>query len=297
MNSPRNLIQFYKQFATEQDCIDYLVKERWGKNTTCPRCGIMKAKLYKLANGKLKCAACRQAFSVRVGTIFEDSKIPLQQWFLAVYLATSLKKGISSVQLAKYLDITQKSAWFMLQRIRYAVSADDDKLTGEVEIDETYMGGKSINRAFQSPKPKATVFGMVERDGSAKIEHVKSSGARVLLPAIKDGVQRGSMIYSDQWQAYKTLPYRGYQHATVNHQERQYVVGRIYTQNIENVWSQLKRSVYGIYHHVSIKHLQLYCNETAYRYNTRKMNDGERFNDWFRFADGKRLSYASLIER
>lgn len=127
MENPTNLFQFYKQFAAEQDCIDYLVKERWGVEVTCPRCGVLSAKLYKLASGKLKCADCRQAFSVRVGTIFEDSKIQLQQWFLAIYLATSLKKGISSVQLSKYLDITQKSAWFILLRIRYAVGAEDQK--------------------------------------------------------------------------------------------------------------------------------------------------------------------------
>lgn len=295
MKNPSNLLEFYKEFATEQDCIDYLVRERWGDEVTCPRCGLMNTKLYKLATGKLKCAACRQVFSVRVGTIFEDSKLPLQQWFLAVYLATSLKKGISSVQLSKYLDITQKSAWFMLQRIRYAVSSDGEPLTGEIEVDETYPGGKSENRAFREPKRKPVVFGMVERGGRAKIQHVKSSGARVLLPEIGEGVTSGSTIYSDGWQAYKTLSRRGYEHHTVDHHAHQYVVGRIYTQNIENVWSQLKRSVYGIYHHVSEKHLQLYCNETTYRYNTREMNDGERFKDWFRFAASKRLKYESLV--
>ncbi|MEO5950626.1 MAG: IS1595 family transposase [Candidatus Saccharimonadales bacterium] len=289
-----SIIQFYEKFRDEQVCRDYLEQARWDGEPICPHCGSYKT--YKFTNGRLfKCGDCKKQFTVRVGTIFEDSKISLQKWFLAVYLATSLKKGISSVQLSKYLGITQKTAWFMLQRIRYAIeSGSYDKLGGEVEIDETYVGGKSENRAYQPAKRKEVVFGMVERDGSTTIKHVKSSGARILLPTIKENVKQGSMIYSDQWQAYKTLPYRGYQHAVVNHSEQQYVIGRIYTQNIENVWSQLKRSVYGVYHHVSPKHLQKYCSETEYRYNTRRMTDGERFDDWFGNIN-KRLGYKELI--
>lgn len=296
-----SIIDFYNKFSDEQACRDYLEKARWDDKIFCPHCGSYKT--YKFTNGRnagklYKCGEkeCRKQFTVRVGTIFEDSKISLQKWFLAIYLATSLKKGISSVQLAKYLGITQKSAWFMLQRIRYAIeSGSYDKLTDKVEIDETYVGGKSANRAYEAPKPKAVVFGMVERNGHAKLKHVKSSGARVLLPAIKNGIEQGSTIYSDQWRAYDTLGYRGYDHQVVNHSEQQYVNGVIYTQNIENVWSQLKRSVYGVYHHVSWKHLQKYCSETEYRYNTRDMSDFERFDHWFKNIN-KRIEYAALIK-
>jgi transposase-like protein len=294
MAQPTSILDFYSKFATEQSCRDYLAQARWDTEPICPHCGSYKT--YKFSDGRLlKCGDCRKQFTVRVGTIFEDSKLPLQKWFLAIYLATSLKKGISSVQLAKYLGITQKSAWFMLQRIRYAVETGTyEKLHGEVEIDETYVGGKSENKAFKKPQPKAVVFGMVERDGKARITHVKSSGARVLLPAIKDGVQRGTTIYSDQAPVYSTLSYRGYKHQSVNHQRQEYVVGRIYTQNIENVWSQLKRSIYGVYHQVSAKHLQKYCSETEYRYNTRTMTDMERFEDWFGHVRG-RLRYRELV--
>lgn len=294
MTEVKSLIDFYGKFSSEQVCRDYLEKARWDDEIVCPHCGSYKT--YKFTNGRLfKCGDCKKQFTVRVGTIFEDSKISLQKWFLAVYLATSLKKGISSVQLSKYLGITQKSAWFMLQRIRYAVeSGTYNSLGGEVEIDETYVGGKSGNRAYDPVKPKAVVFGMVERDGNVKIKHVKSSGARVLLPTIQSNVKQGSVIYSDQWQAYKTLDKLGYTHDVVNHGERQYVIGRIYTQNIENVWSQLKRSVYGVYHQISPKHLQKYCSEVEYRYNTRKMTDIERFDTWFDNIS-KKLEYKELI--
>jgi transposase-like protein len=142
MTEVKSLIDFYNKFSSEQVCRDYLEKARWGDEIVCPHCGSYKA--YKYSDGRLfKCGDCRKQFTVRVGTIFEDSKISLQKWFLAVYLATSLKKGISSVQLSKYLGITQKTSWFMLQRIRYAIeTGDTTKLSGEVEIDETYMSKK-----------------------------------------------------------------------------------------------------------------------------------------------------------
>ncbi|MEI7689687.1 MAG: IS1595 family transposase [Candidatus Saccharibacteria bacterium] len=294
MTKTTSLIDFYNRFNSEQVCRDYLEKSRWGEKVVCPHCGSYKT--YKFTDGRLfKCGDCRKQFTVRVGTIFEDSKIPLQKWFLAVYLGTSLKKGISSVQLSKYLGITQKTAWFMLQRIRYAIeTSDSDLLSGEVEIDETYVGGKSKNRAYAPVKTKSVVFGMVERQGNVRIKHVKSSGARILLPAIQSNIAKGSTVYSDQWQAYKTLYRRGYDHNVVNHSINEYVVGRNYTQNIENVWSQLKRCVYGVYHQISPKHLQKYCSEVEYRYNTRKMTDSERFDTWFLRINNK-LQYKELI--
>lgn len=177
-----NLIDFYNEFATEEKCADFLAKQRWGNEIICPKCGTVGIKAYKLASGRLKCADCRKPFTVRMGSFFEDSKIPLQKWFFAIYLCTSLKKGVSSIQLAKYLGVTQKTAWFMLQRIRYVFENETfEKLQGAVEMDEAYIGGKDSNKhakkrtkaltdkdaqGFGSKKNKTPVVGMVEHAAS-----------------------------------------------------------------------------------------------------------------------------------
>jgi transposase-like protein len=294
MEAPSSLIKFHKQFADEQACIDYLAKERWGEDATCPKCGVISVKFYKLKSGKLKCATCRQAFSVRVGTIFEDSKLPLEYWFVAIYLSTSLKKGISSIQLSKYLDITQKSAWFMLQRIRHVFDHEEPPLEGIVEVDETYIGGKHPRSLGRSKKE--IVFGMVERSGRAKLIHVKSSGARSLLPEIAESITHEATIYSDTWRAYSTLNKRGFAHESVNHSKHEYARGPVNTNTVEGLWSHFKKSLDCIYIHVSGKHLKKYCDEFDFRYSTREMTDGERFQFWFRFISGKHVSYAKLIK-
>ncbi len=278
-----SLMEFQKQYGTEELCLIALAEKRWGKDQKeryCPHCGSYAT--YAFKDGKLfKCKDCGKQFTVKVGTIFTDSKVPLHKWFLAIYLSTSLKKGISSVQLAKYIGTTQKTSWYMLQRIRYAMEANDDgMLSGKVEVDETYIGGK--NRAYEKGyKPKAPVFGAIERGGKIRVSSVKSSGARVLIPTIKQQVRRGSLIYSDKWQAYSTLNYRGYTHLSISHGELEFVRGLTHTQNIEAAWSHFKRSLIGVYHCVSLKHLQKYCSEFEYRYNTRTMKDEERFDGWF----------------
>lgn len=246
MENTSNLIAFYKQFSDEQACIDYLARERWGEDAACPRCGVVSAKFYKLKSGKLKCATCRLAFSVRVGTIFEDSKLPLQHWFLAIYLATSLKKGISSIQLSKYLDITQKSAWFMLQRIRHVFSSETPPLEGIVEIDETYISGEHKIELGRSKKE--IVFGAIERGGNAKLQHVKSSGARTLLPEVIKAVEPSATIYSDQWGAYRTLNQHGYTHESVNHGAKEFARKEVHTNTIEGAWSHFKKSIDCILH-------------------------------------------------
>jgi len=290
-----NLLTFYERFKDEQDCRDYLAKLRWNNNTICPHCGSIND-AYKYKDGKLfKCKACKKQFTVRVGTIFEDSQISLQKWFLAIYLATSLKSGISSVQLSKYLGITQKTAWFMLHRIRKVIEMEDMELLGDIEADETYIGGKTQNRQLSKrdkDNTKEVVFGMVERKGKTIMKHVKSSGVSSLVPVIQEKVRQkdSSRIFSDEWGSYRSLKKLGYFHEKVNHHKGEYVNGEVHTNTIEGVWSQLKRGVNGVYHHISAKHLQKYCDEYGYRYNTRELNDFDRFNDWFQFVNKKRLT-------
>lgn len=299
------MIEFQKIYGTEDACLEFLAKKRWGKDQKeryCPHCGSYET--YAFKNGLLfKCKDCQKQFTVKVGTIFTDSKVPLAKWFLAIYLATSLKKGISSVQLSKFAGVTQKTAWFMLQRIRYAIeNGDGDILGGHVEVDETYVGGKP--RAYAKNghrKQKGIVFGAIERGGKMRVRHVKSSGVRVLMPEIKQGIQKGATIYSDQWPAYKRLPENGYTHLSVNHGELEFVAGLNHTQNIEAAWSHFKRSLVGVYHSVSLKHLQKYCSEFEYRYNTRTIGDRERFEGWFSKTNAhlpyKKLVYAGKTTR
>jgi transposase-like protein len=293
-----NLLEFQQRFATEEACLIHLEESRWGVDSAkrfCPHCGSYKT--YKFKSGKLfKCGDCRKQFTAKIGTIFSDSKIPLTKWYLAIYLSGSLKKGISSVQLSKYIGVTQKTSWFMLHRIRTVFeNTDNGHMLGggglPVEIDETYYGK---NGHKPGPSNKAAIFGMVERGGTVRTSHVKSAGARVLLPAISNNIAHGSVIYSDQARVYKSLMRRGYQHDSVNHSISEYARGVVSTNTIEGFWSHFKRTIIGTYHVVSIKHLNSYVNETAYRYNTRKFNDGERFEAWFDAA-GCRMKYKELI--
>lgn len=288
-----NLIDFQKRFSSEAVCLEYLEQMRWPEHRYCPHCGSLKN--YKFKDGKLfKCGDCRKQFTVKVGTIFSDSKIPLEKWFMAIYVSTSLKKGISSIQLSKYIGVTQKSAWFMLQRIRYAleVSGSSSLLEGSIEVDETYIGGK--RKLVQKYDNKSVVFGMVERGGRAKMKHVKSSGSRVLLPQVQASVKVNSTVYSDEWGAYKTLPKLGYPHKTVKHYNLEFKRGNAHTNTVEGLWSHFKRGIDGIYIHVSPKHLQKYCSEYEYRYNTRDLTDIDRFSQWFGYSLC-RLRYNDLI--
>lgn len=289
-----SFLDFQHEFKSEEVCLAFLEEQRWKNGRYCPHCGSYET--YKYKDGKLfKCQDCRKQFTVKVGTIFSDSHISLTNWFYAIYLNTSLKKGISSIQLAKYLGITQKSAWFMLQRIRYGLEAAGrgDLLNNVVEVDETYVGG--VHRGGRTgPADKAVVFGAVERGGYAKLRHVQSSGTRVLIPEISKSISPDAVIYSDQYGSYKSLKGRGYAHCTVNHSKFEFARGLVHTNTIEGAWAHFKLGIAAIYLGVSPKHLQLYCNEFAYRYNTTKMTDQERFTEWFGNCSG-RITYSTLI--
>lgn len=296
-----SIIELLKAFPNEQICIEHLEELRWNDNIISPF--DTNSKVYKCKNNRYKCKNSGKYFNVKTNTIFDNTKMPLQKWFLAIWLVTSHKKGISSLQLGRDLDITQKSAWFMLQRIRNCFGIDNDQLEGEVEIDETYVGGKAKNRkkSIRADKSfemkdryrKSTVMGMVERNGLLVAKHIGNSSERCLLPPIMENVSTEAKIYTDQYKTYHKLN-RVYDHQTVKHNQGEYVRGRVHTNTIEGFWSILKRGIFGVYHFTSRKHLHFYVDEFVFRYNTRHRNESTRFNLLLTNTEN-RITYKELI--
>lgn len=299
-----SILELINYFNTEEICAKYLAYQRWDGNPTCPHCDHNKIYELKGKNKRYKCASCRKQFSVRVGTIFEDSKIKLQKWFTAIWLVTSHKKGISSLQLHRDLNVTQKTAWFMLQRIRYALSYDfTDSLDGEVEADETYVGGKNKNRHASKKIPnsqgrssndKTAVVGMVERKGLLTASIVENVKSETLSREVIKNVKKSAVLYTDEWLGYNGLK-RIYDHSIVKHNKGEYVNGRVHTNTIEGFWSLLKRGIFGIYHFTSKKHLQKYVDEFVFRYNTRDISESFRFQFYLSNCEGK-LTYKQLTK-
>lgn len=235
----------------------------------------------------------------------EGSKIPLTDWFVAIYLLTSDKKGASSTKIASYLGITQKSAWFMTQRIRQSLKQDpNEKFDGEVELDETFVGGKNKNRHWnkkvrnsqgRSFKDKVPVMGILQRDGKVFCQIVKSTSYKQLTAPILRKVKRTATLYSDEWQGYKVVN-KVYNHHVVDHGHGIYVSGGAYTNTIEAFWSNFcKRSINGIYNFISRKHMQKYFDEFCFRYNTRKVSNDERICELIANCRGTRLTYKQLV--
>jgi transposase-like protein len=288
-------------FPDEQTCIDHLRAIRWADGAYCPHCG--STKVYHFSDNRThKCGDCRQRFSIKVGTIFEDTKLPLRKWFIAIWLITSHKKGVASTQLAKDLKITQKSAWFVLHRLRYAARTKsfEAPLDGDVEVDETYVGGKAKNKhggrsgGGSGVKGKAAVVGAVERGGrviATTIEHVNTDS---LESFVSDNVSTASRsVSTDEHQGYRRIG-RVYSHGVVAHTKGEFVRGNIHTQTIDGYWSQLKRQIVGIHHWVSVKHLNRYVAESSWRYNRRSSGEGNRVNMLLADAHGH-LTYKALI--
>ena len=299
----KNLTQLFDNFKEEETCRLYLEKQRWDGTPSCVHCGSVK--VYRTNRG-FKCGEkeCAKKFSVTVGTIFENSKIPLRTWFAAMYLISSHKKGISSLQLHRDLGITQKTAWFILHRIREALREKNSPLlTDVVEVDETFVGGKNKNRHYhkkidgsqgRSAKDKTPVVGVMQRGGKVHTTVVSDTKAETLHPIIVNAVKKGSIVITDEWRAYQGMD--GFSHVMVNHSEGEYTRGAFHNNTIEGFWSLLKRGLYGIYHQVSPKHLARYCHEFEYRYNSRKIADNERFQITLQRVNG-RLKYKDLTQR
>lgn len=265
-----SLFYFFRRFPNEESCWRYLEERRWSGTPVCPHCGNSR-KIYRYKNGKtFKCAHCKKQFSVKTGTIYENSNIPLQKWFTTFYLISLSKKGISSIELSKTIGVTQKSAWYLLHKIRYMKKkhASSNLLSGIVEVDETYYGGRKRGKRGRGSENKAPIFGLVQRGGRLSITLVKDTKRKTLEPIIHKRVKMGSHIMSDEWWAYSKLS-KDYKHNVVNHGIKEYVVGRTYTNTIEGAWSHLKRSIMGTYHRPSKKHLDKYCAEFEFNYNTR----------------------------
>ncbi|QIL40444.1 IS1595 family transposase [Pedobacter sp. HDW13] len=303
-----NLFELVEFLKDEETAIKHLEELRWKGNRACPHCGNIKT--YALKSGKYKCADkdCDEQFTAKVGTIFEGSKVPLKKWFIAIYLLTSHKKGVSSHQLARDLKVTQKTAWFMLQRLRTALGNGSFEMLGGgdkvVEIDESYVGGKNSNRHVKkripnsqgrSTKDKAAVLGIMERGGKVKVVMVNNANGATIDPIIADTVIPNSNVMTDEWRVYRKLKLN-YFHNYVKHGNGQYVSGNVHTNSIEGFWSQLKRSIFGIYHSTSKLHLQKYLDECSFRFNTRTSGEGDRVAMVVNLANC-RLKYHELIKR
>lgn len=298
----KSIFDLLKAFPDEQTCIDRLEQLRWNGNVISPF--DENSKVYKCKGNKYRCKNTGKYFNVKTNTIFEDTKIPLQKWFMALYIFPSHKKGISSHQLAKDINVTQKSAWFLLHRLRYAFDHPNFKkmLSECVEADETYIGGKAKNKHFnkktkgtqgRSTKDKTVIFGLIERSGNLIAKKVNDVSGKTLKPIIYKHVKKGSILSTDEWKAYKGLN-DNYNHILVYHSLKEYVKFMAHTNNIECFWSHLKRGIGGIYHWISPEHSQSYVDEFSLRYNTRKSTTSQRFDLILGNVIG-RLTYRQLI--
>jgi transposase-like protein len=305
---PKNLTDAIRYFSDEDRCIAYMVSRRWpdGK-VKCPICG--SDKVHFLANQRRwKCSGKheRRQFSVKVGTIFEDSPLSLTKWLPAVWLIGNCKNGISSCELARDLSVCQKTAWFMLHRIRFAMQRGSfDKMGGggPVEADETMIGGlaRFMHKDKKAQKITGTggagkelVMGLLDREtGKVRVKHVVNRKRRTLQDEVRANVAAGSKVFTDELASYTGLE-KDYVHQFVNHAEK-YVEGNVHTNGIENFWSLLKRGLKGTYVSVEPFHLFRYLDEQAFRYNERKVDDGARFAEILSAIAGKRLTYKQLI--
>jgi len=301
MTEPKTLQEAIVYFSDPQRCFDYAVKLRWpdGK-VTCPRCNGEKHSFIKTRRIWF-CYDCQKQFTLKVGTIFEDSPIGMDKWMAAFWMLSNCKNGISSMEIHRALGVTQKTAWFMLQRIRKAMQTKDyiRKMSGHVEVDETFIGGKARNMHLHKRRQfnKTIAVGILERGGHVRVHVVPDRTKGILHPLVKANVEKGTPLYTDDWTAYDGLE-GDYPHEVIDHADS-YVRGLVHTNGLENFWSLLKRGLHGTYVSVEPFHLHRYISEQAFRYNNRAtkkhpMNDADRFRLAMSDVFGKRLTYQEL---
>lgn len=294
----KSFIDLFNSLHDETSCREFLEYQRWHGEPICPHCHRQSKEHYRLKRqGLYKCKSCRKTFSVTVGTMFEGSHVPLMKWFYAIYIFLSHKKGISSTQLAKDIGVTQKTAWFILERIRHELHGKFIATFNDMtQVDETYVGGKNKGRVKnaqgRSLKQKVPVVGLLS-DGKVQTFVTPNTSGKILKAIIYKLVKEGTTIISDGWKGYVGLSAK-YEHKVVDHGTGEYVKDGFHTNSIEGFWSHLKRGIMGIYHKVSKKHLFRYCDEFAFRYNTRNFSDVERFS-LFVMSTYKRIRYHDLI--
>ena len=296
--------QLFEMFPDQELARTYLEGRLWPNGPRCPVCGLGD-RITARKEGFYRCNQCKEDFTVRTGTIFERSHVPLHKWVYAMYLLVTARKGISSMQLAKEIGITQKSAWFVLGRLREACGDKLDKLRGIIEIDETYIGGLAKNmhedkkaHAGTGATGKATVLGMRERGGRIKAKHIGCSDTQTISAEVHANIEPGSILHTDEHGAYRVLGRIGFTHETVNHAAGEYVRDDVSTNSIESVWAVFKRGVYGTFHHVSPKHLGRYVDEFAFRLNEGNVKNHTltRLDSFVDGVAGKRLTYKGLTQ-
>lgn len=296
--------ELFQMFPDAESARAYLEAQRWPNGAVCPLCDEAK-RIYAKRGGFYRCNACLEEFTVRTGTIFEKSKVPLNKWLYAMYLLVTARKGISSLQLAKQIGVTQKTAWFMLGRLREACGNEPTQLAGIVEIDEVYIGGredakhevKRLKRGRGAVGKTPVIAGRERESGRVKAEVRPSISSRNAVDFVHRHVQVGSTVHTDEAGIYSRVGGLLYKHESINHSAGEYVRGDVTTNGIESVFALLKRGIHGVYHHASPKHLHRYVDEFAFR-----LGDGDvshhtldRLASLFNAAIGKRLTYKDLI--
>lgn len=303
---PRTLQEAIQYFSDQQTCLDLVAQLRWPDGPVCPRCASKEYRFIK-TRSLWECKGCKKQYSVKVGTIFEDSPIKLDKWLCALWMLVNCKNGISSYEVGRALGVTQKTAWFMMHRLRLALHCGsfDKKLNGPVEADETYIGGLARNMHWKKREAlkstgekgkgrfgKAVVMGMLERNGEVRAKVLEGAFKKDLHDAIRQHVKQGAELITDEHMSYQGL-YKEYAHRVINHAQT-YVEGSIHTNGIENFWSLLKRGIKGTYVSVEPFHLFRYLDEQTFRFNARKQTDQDRFIQALSTIHGRRLTYQHL---